>query len=169
MHMLCSIAPSTAEHHHGKMSLHTGHVSGLKNWGWTHFIQEWPIMIITRSMQGMFGASVSKLYLLIKLLINTERTVDLCVVTKKKYTHTQELWVRPDYNIQACRTQAGPAHAAGHGNGMDRWQHSSHPHMHRAVVRRGWSPATDTDTMSQATKTVSTDCHAIMSITLATE
>ena len=41
-------------------------------------------MIITRSMQGMFGASVSELYLLIKLLINTERTVDLCVVTKKE-------------------------------------------------------------------------------------
>jgi len=39
----------------------------------------------------MFGASVSKLYLLIKLLINTERTVDLCVVTIKKYTRTQEL------------------------------------------------------------------------------
>jgi len=36
----------------------------------------------------MFGASVSKLYLLIKLLINT---VDLCVITKKEihvYTGT---------------------------------------------------------------------------------
>ena len=31
----------------------------------------------------MFGASVSELYLLNKLLINTERTVDLCVITKK--------------------------------------------------------------------------------------
>ena len=38
----------------------------------------------TRSMQGMFGASVSELYLWIKLLINIERTVDLCVITKKK-------------------------------------------------------------------------------------
>ena len=37
------------------------------------------IIIITRSMQGMFGASVSELY----LLINIERTVDLCVITKK--------------------------------------------------------------------------------------
>jgi len=39
--------------------------------------------ILTRSMQGMFGASVSELYLLIKLLITIERT-DLCVITKKK-------------------------------------------------------------------------------------
>jgi len=36
----------------------------------------------TRSMQGMFGASVSELYLLIKLLI-IERT-DQCVITNKK-------------------------------------------------------------------------------------
>jgi len=28
--------------------------------------------------------------------------------------------VRPGYNIQACCTQAGPAQAAGRGNGMDR-------------------------------------------------
>ena len=34
-------------------------------------------------MQGMFGASVSELYLLIKSLINIERIVDLCVITKK--------------------------------------------------------------------------------------
>ena len=46
----------------------------------------------TRSMQGMFGASVSELYLLIKLLINIERTVDLCVITKKEiHKRTQEL------------------------------------------------------------------------------
>ena len=32
----------------------------------------------------MFGASVSELYLLIKLLINIERAVDLCVIKKKK-------------------------------------------------------------------------------------
>jgi len=40
-----------------------------------------------------------------------------------KYTHvcTQELWVRPGYNIQACCTQAGPAQAAGRGDGMNRW------------------------------------------------
>jgi len=37
-------------------------------------------------MQGMFEASMSELYLLIKLLINIERTVDLCVITKKEYT-----------------------------------------------------------------------------------
>ena len=34
-------------------------------------------------MQGIFGASVSELYLLIKSLINIERIVDLCVITKK--------------------------------------------------------------------------------------
>ena len=101
-------------------------------------------------MQSMFGASVSELYLLIKSLINTERTVDLCVITKKNtHAHTGT-WVRPGYNTQACCTQASPAHAVGHGDGMDRW-HSSH--LHRAVVRRGWSPVTDTDTVSRATKT----------------
>ena len=48
-------------------------------------------LFITRSMQGMFGASVSELYLLIKLLINIERT-DLCVITKTEINmHTQEL------------------------------------------------------------------------------
>ena len=31
----------------------------------------------------MFGASASELYLLITLLINIERTVDLCVITKE--------------------------------------------------------------------------------------
>ena len=34
----------------------------------------------------MLGASVSELYLLIKSLINIGRAVDLCVITKKKYT-----------------------------------------------------------------------------------
>ena len=44
--------------------------------------------IITRNMQGMFGASVSE------SLINIERTVDLCVITKKMkkiHMRTQEL------------------------------------------------------------------------------
>ena len=43
------------------------------------------ILIITRSMRGMFGANVSELYLLIKSLININfgRAVDLCVITKK--------------------------------------------------------------------------------------
>ena len=49
-------------------------------------------LIVTRSMQG---ASVSELYLLIKLLINIEDSyVDLCVITKKKkeiHMRTQEL------------------------------------------------------------------------------
>jgi len=40
----------------------------------------------TRSMQGMFRASVSELYLLTKSLINIGRAVDLCVITKKSYT-----------------------------------------------------------------------------------
>ena len=35
-------------------------------------ISELHLLSITRSMQGMFGASVSELYLLIKLLINIE-------------------------------------------------------------------------------------------------
>ena len=36
--------------------------------------------------------SVSELYLLINLLINIERTVDLCVITKKEiHMRTQEL------------------------------------------------------------------------------
>jgi len=42
----------------------------------------------------MFGASVSELYLLIKLLTNIERTVDLCVITKKEiHMRTQVLTV----------------------------------------------------------------------------
>ena len=49
---------------------------------WYHIIII--IIIITRSMQGMFGASVSELYLLIKSLINIGRAVDLYVITKKK-------------------------------------------------------------------------------------
>ena len=39
-------------------------------------------------MQGMFGASVSELYLLIKSLINIGRAVDLCVITKKYTAYT---------------------------------------------------------------------------------
>ena len=35
-----------------------------------------------RSMQGIFGASASELYLLIKSLLNLERTVALYVITK---------------------------------------------------------------------------------------
>ena len=46
----------------------------------------------------MFGVSVSELYLLIKLLINIERTVDLCVITKKNthaYTGTvSQGWIQ---------------------------------------------------------------------------
>jgi len=44
-------------------------------------------------MLGMFGVSMSELYLLIKSLINIERTVDQCGITKIKQTHTctQEL------------------------------------------------------------------------------
>jgi len=49
----------------------------------------------TRSMQDMFGASVSELYLLIKSLNNIE--VDLCVITKKNthaYTGTvSQTWL----------------------------------------------------------------------------
>ena len=68
------------------------------------------------------STSVSELYLLIKSLINIERAVDLCVITKKytAYTGTvSQAWL---YDIQAyaCCTQAGPAHAAGRGDGIDR-------------------------------------------------
>jgi len=42
-----------------------------------------PTRITTRSKQGKFGASVSELYLLIKSLINIERTVDLFVSDDK--------------------------------------------------------------------------------------
>ena len=37
---------------------------------------------ITRSMQGIFGASVSEFYLLIKSLINIGRAVGLCAIIK---------------------------------------------------------------------------------------
>ena len=71
----------------------------------------------------MFGASVSELYLLTKLLINIEREVARSMSDHKKgnahtYTGTvSQAWLD---NVQACYTQAGPAHAAGHGDGMDR-------------------------------------------------
>ena len=42
----------------------------------------------TRSMQGMFGASVSELYLLIKSPIKIGRAVDPCVITKKYTAYT---------------------------------------------------------------------------------
>jgi len=50
-----------------------------------------PLNNYTRSMQGMFGANVSELYLLIKSLFNIGRAVDLCVITKKNTQRTQEL------------------------------------------------------------------------------
>jgi len=69
----------------------------------------------------MFGASVSELYLLIKSLINIERTLDLCVITKKNtHAYTGTVTQASGYNIQACCTQAGQAHASGHGDSMDR-------------------------------------------------
>jgi len=62
-----------------------------------HLEKVWPFLriiipavqhhcISTRSMQGMFGASVSELYLLIKSLLQIGRAVDPCVITKQKYT-----------------------------------------------------------------------------------
>jgi len=36
--------------------------------------------------------------------------------------------------IQACCTQAGPAHTAGRGDDMDRWKHSSHLLLHALPV-----------------------------------
>jgi len=70
----------------------------------------------------MLGVSVSESYLLIKLLINIERTVDLRVITKKKYTCVHrncESGLAIIYKHAAC-TQAGPSRATGHGDGMDR-------------------------------------------------
>jgi len=106
-------------------------------------------------MQSMFGASVSELYLLIKSLINIGRAVD-----KEKTQRTQKLWVRLGYDIQACCTQAGAAHAAGRGGGIDRWQHSSYLLLHALPVasfalleKRLESSGFDTATVSQATKT----------------
>ena len=43
---------------------------------------------VTRRMQGMFGVSVSELYILIKLLINIERTIDLYKKRNPQYTGT---------------------------------------------------------------------------------
>ena len=45
------------------------------------------------------------------------------------HTRTQELWIRPGYNIQACSTQA-----EGCGDGMERWQHSSRLLLHALLV-----------------------------------
>jgi len=71
------------------------------------------ITLNTRSMQGMGLGRVwvscicwSNYWLIL-------RTVDLCVITKKEiHMRSQELWVRPGYNIQARCTQAGPAYTA---------------------------------------------------------
>ena len=107
-----------------------------------------------------------------------------------KYTHvyTLELWVRPGYNIQACCTQAGPAQAAGHGDGMHRWQHSNHLLLHALPITSiawsgvqwptqalhesslAWPVWLHETTMSQATKTNRIDrlpCSYV--IALATE
>ena len=56
--------------------------------------------LTTRSMQGMFGASVSELYLLDKLVINIEDSRSMCDHKKEIHMRTQGLWVRPCYNIQ---------------------------------------------------------------------
>jgi len=76
-----------------------------------------------------FLASLHVIVALVFLCGNTEALLVcflLAIFTYNIYTFTQELWVRPGYNIQACCTQAGPAQAAGRGDGMDRWQHSFH-------------------------------------------
>ena len=54
--------------------------------------------------------------------------------TKKNTQRTQELLVRPGYDIQTCFTQAGPAHAAGRGGGIERRQHSSYLLLHALPV-----------------------------------
>ena len=43
----------------------------------------------------------------------------------------------PNVKSHSCSywyTQAGPVHAAGCGDGMDRWQHSSHLFLHSLLV-----------------------------------
>ena len=56
-------------------------------------------------MQGMFGASVSELYLLIKSLIKIGRAVDPCVITKKYTAYTGTV-------SQAWLWYTGDKHAA---------------------------------------------------------
>jgi len=74
----------------------------------------------------MFGASVSELYLLIESLINIGRALDLCVIDHKKINSVHrncESGLAMTYKHPA---HGGPAHAAGRGGGIDRWQHSSY-------------------------------------------
>ena len=78
-------------------------------------------------------------------------------ITKKVHTWTHKLQVRPGYSIQACCTQAGSAHSAGRGDGMDRWQHSSHLLPHALPVAILESNDFNTGMVSQATKTNVTD------------
>jgi len=80
-------------------------------------------------------------------------------ITKNLYTCTQELYTQ-EMMYKACCTQAGPAHAAGCGDGMGRWQHSSHLfcmcyryRLYCAVVLK----RCDTGSVSQAAKTNSID------------
>jgi len=78
--------------------------------------------------------------LLIKLLINIERTVDLCVITKKEiHMRTQELWVRAGYNIPTCIFPKGV------------WERDYMLHTGRSTMLE--SSDFDSGTVSQATKT----------------
>ena len=81
------------------------------------------------------------------------------------------------FSDKACCTQAGQAHAAGHGGGMVRWQHFSHffftcatSSLHCYSQKR-LSPVTSTweQWVKQQRQTALTDCHAATSIALATE
>ena len=79
-------------------------------------------IILKMCTMHMFGASVSELYLLIKLLINIERTVDLHVITKNKYTCVHkncESGQAIIYRHAAHRLVQHTLHG-GHGDGMDR-------------------------------------------------
>jgi len=95
---------------------------------------------------------------------NVQRNLEIAQIPRLRGTY-----------IQACCTPAGPALAAGCGDDMDRWQHSSHLLLHALPVASiasewVWSPVTNTGTVSQATNTKRIDrlpCSYV--ITLATE
>ena len=83
----------------------------------------------TRRMQGMFGASVIYID-----QINIERTVDLCMITKKRNTHVYTETVSQGWLVQHTLLVMEMA-----------WtDDSTSSHLRHTVVGRGWSPVTFT-------------------------
>ena len=79
--LLLSSAPHTHVSVHCVASIHV--VDQLKYYFMAHAAIQILNTALLQIMHGMFGASVSELYLLIKSLINIERTVDLFVSDDK--------------------------------------------------------------------------------------